>query len=139
MEMSIIVRTTTRFLAPLMLLFGVYIILTGHLNPGGGFQGGVILGSVLLLFFLAFGLREGRFSENVASLIEDVSALLLVVVGLLGMLLGKAFFSTFLANSFSGIFGAGVIPVINTLIGLKVGTAFVVLFYTFFKHMRREP
>lgn len=136
MEMSIIVRTTTRFLAPLMLLFGAYIILTGHLNPGGGFQGGVILGSVLLLFYLAFGLKEGWFSEHMASLVEDVSALSLLVVGLLGMVVGKAFFSTFIIT-ISGISG-GMIPLINTLIGLKVGTAFVVLFYTFFKYMRRE-
>lgn len=133
MEMSIIVKTATRFLAPLMLLFGAYIVLTGHINPGGGFQGGVILGSVLLLFFLAFGLKEGKFSENVASFIEDISALLLVVVGLLGMVIGKAYVSNFLVDTAL----KGTIPLINTLIGLKVGTAFVVLFYTFFKHMER--
>jgi multicomponent Na+:H+ antiporter subunit B len=136
-EMSIIVKTTTWFLVPLMLIFGVYIILTGHLNPGGGFQGGVILGAVFLLFFIAFGVREGRFSENIASLVEDVSALLLVAVGLLGILLGKAFFSNFLVTRPSGIFSAGTIPLINTLIGIKVGVAFVVLFYTFFKYMER--
>ena len=139
MEMSIIVRTTTRFLAPLMLLFGVYIVLTGHMNPGGGFQGGVILGSVLLLFYLAFGLREARFSENVASLVEDVSALSLMVVGLLGVILGKAFLSNFLVDIIPGVIPAGTIPIVNTLIGLKAGAAFVVLFYTFFKYMRREP
>lgn len=137
MEMSIIVKTATRILTPLMLLFGVYIILTGHLNPGGGFQGGVILGSVLLLFYLSFGLREGRFSENVASLLEDVSALSLIMMGLVGIIIGKAFFSNFLEKGFSGIFSAGTIPIINTLIGLKVGAAFVVLFNTFFKYMRR--
>ncbi|MGD2250528.1 MAG: MnhB domain-containing protein [Candidatus Methanofastidiosia archaeon] len=132
--MSIIVKTATRFLAPLMLLFGAYIVLTGHITPGGGFQGGVILGSVLLLFFLAFGLKEGKFSENVASFIEDASALLLVVVGLLGMIIGKAFLSNFLVGT---IIKPGTIPLINTLIGLKVGTAFAVLFYTFFKYTER--
>jgi multicomponent Na+:H+ antiporter subunit B len=139
MEMSIIVKTTTRFLAPLMLLFGGYIILTGHLNPGGGFQGGVVVGSVILLFYLAFGLREEGITENVASLVEDVSALALIVVGLTGVVVGKAFFSNFLVNSSPGILSAGTIPVVNTLIGLKVGAAFVVLFYTFFRYMRREP
>lgn len=137
MEMSIIVRTTTRVLAPLMLLFGAYIIMTGHVNPGGGFQGGVILGSVLLLFVIAFGMKEGRFSENTASLVEDVSALLLITVGLLGVLLGKGFLSNFLIESFT--ISAGTIPLVNTLIGLKVGSAFVVLFYTFFKYMGRKP
>lgn len=136
MEMSIVVKTTTWFMVPLMLLFGAYIILTGHLNPGGGFQGGVILGSVSLLYFIAFGLKEGKFSENLASLVEDVSALVLVAVGLLGVLVGKAFFSNFLKES--EIFTAGTIPLVNTLIGLKVGVAFVVLFYTFFKYMERR-
>jgi len=135
-EMSIVVRTTTWIMVPLMLLFGAYIILTGHLNPGGGFQGGVILGSVSLLYFVAFGLKEGKFSENLASLVEDVSALLLVAVGLLGVVVGKAFFSNFLKES--GIFTAGTIPLVNSLIGLKVGVAFVVLFYTFFKYMERR-
>ncbi len=136
MEMSIVVRTTTWFMVPLMLLFGAYIILTGHLNPGGGFQGGVILGSVFLLYFIAFGLKEGKFSENMASLVEDVSALLLITLGLLGVAVGKAFFSNFLRES--EIFTAGTIPLVNTLIGLKVGVAFVVLFYTFFKYMERR-
>ena len=136
MEMSIIVKTTTRLLAPLMLLFGIYIIITGHLNPGGGFQGGVIVGSVFLLFFIAFGMREGKFSENIASLMEDVSALLLVGVGLLGVLVGKAFFSNFLLGS--KILNTGTIPLVNTLIGLKVGAAFIVLFYTFFKYVERR-
>ncbi len=136
MEMSIIVKTTTRLLAPLMLLFGIYIIITGHLNPGGGFQGGVIIGSVFLLFFIAFGMREGKFSENIASLMEDVSALLLVGVGILGVLVGKAFFSNFLLDS--KIINTGTIPLINTLIGLKVGAAFIVLFYTFFKYVERR-
>lgn len=136
MEMSIIVKTTTRLLAPLMLLFGMYIVVTGHLNPGGGFQGGVILGSVFLLFFIAFGMKEGRFSENMASLVEDVNALLLVGVGLLGILVGKAFFSNFLLGS--NIFSTGSIPLINTLIGLKVGAAFMVLFYTFLRYMERR-
>ena len=139
MEMSIIVKTTTRLLAPLMLLFGVYIVLTGHLNPGGGFQGGVILASVLLLFYIAFGHRVGKFSENVASLVEDVCALSLVLVGLLGILVGKAFFSNFLAEPLSRSFSAGTIPIINTLIGLKVGTAFIILFYTFFRYVERKP
>jgi multicomponent Na+:H+ antiporter subunit B len=136
MEMSIIVKTTTRLLAPLMLLFGMYIVVTGHLNPGGGFQGGVILGSVFLLFFIAFGMKEGRFSENVASLVEDVNALLLVGVGLLGILVGKAFFSNFLLGV--NIFSTGSIPLINTLIGLKVGAAFMVLFYTFLRYVERR-
>ncbi|MBU7015632.1 MAG: cation:proton antiporter [Theionarchaea archaeon] len=137
MEMSIICRTTTGFLAPMMLVFGIYIILAGHLSPGGGFQGGVILGSVVLLLLIAFGTREGRFSENVASFMEDISGLLLIIVGILGYVVGNALFSNFLVDKVG--LAAGTIPVINVLVGLKVGVAFVVLFYTFFKYLERGP
>jgi multicomponent Na+:H+ antiporter subunit B len=137
MEMSIICRTATGFLAPLMLVFGIYIVLAGHLSPGGGFQGGVILGSVVLLVLITFGTREGRFSENVASFVEDISGLLIIAVGILGYTAGEAFFSNFLVDRIG--LTAGTIPVINLLIGLKVGVAFIVLFYTFFKYLERGP
>jgi multicomponent Na+:H+ antiporter subunit B len=137
MEMSIICRTATGILAPLMLVFGIYIVLAGHLSPGGGFQGGVILGSVVLLVLIAFGTREGRFSENVASFVEDISGLLIIGVGILGYTIGEAFFSNFLVDRIG--LTAGTIPVINLLIGLKVGVAFIVLFYTFFKYLERGP
>ncbi|MBU6998708.1 MAG: cation:proton antiporter [Theionarchaea archaeon] len=137
MEMSIICRTTTGFLAPLLLVFGTYVILAGYFSPGGGFQGGIILGSVVLLLFTVFGTREGKFSENVASLIEDISGLLLIAVGVLGYLAGNALFSNFLVGKMG--LTAGTIPVINVLIGLKVGVAFTVLFYTFFKYLERVP
>ncbi|MBU7031798.1 MAG: cation:proton antiporter [Theionarchaea archaeon] len=139
MEMSIIVRTATRFLAALMVLFGVYIIFTGHLNPGGGFQGGVILATVILLLYIAFGVEKRRVPENLASLVEDVSALSLVFMGIVGLIIGKAAFSNFIGGTGYDFFDAGTIPYINTIIGLEVGAAFMVLFYTFFKYMERRP
>jgi len=137
-EMSIIVRTTTRFLAAIMLLFGVYIIFTGHLNPGGGFQGGVILAAVILLLYIAFGTEKHRVPENLASLVEDVSALSLIFTGIMGLIIGKAAFSNFVCRTRYDFVGAGTIPYINTIIGLEVGAAFIVLFYTFFRYMERR-
>jgi multicomponent Na+:H+ antiporter subunit B len=139
MEMSIIVKTATRFLAALMLLFGVYIIFTGHLNPGGGFQGGVILATVILLLYIAFGAEKQWVPENLASLVEDVSALLVVFMGIVGLIIGKAAFSNFIIGTQYNFFDAGTIPYLNTIIGLEVGAAFMVLFYTFFKYMERRP
>jgi multicomponent Na+:H+ antiporter subunit B len=139
MEMSIIVKTATRFLAALMLLFGVYIIFTGHLNPGGGFQGGVILAIVILLLYIAFGAEKQWVPENLASLVEDVSALLVVFMGIVGLIIGKAAFSNFIIGTRYNFFDAGTIPYLNTIIGLEVGAAFMVLFYTFFKYMERRP
>ena len=55
MEGDPILRGTARVLVPVILLFGVYVILNGHLGPGGGFAGGAILGGGLILYVIAFG------------------------------------------------------------------------------------
>ena len=53
--MTIIVKTISSWVKVLIFLFGIYIILFGHLTPGGGFAGGVILASSYILLMLAFG------------------------------------------------------------------------------------
>ena len=53
--MTIIVKTVSSWVKVLIVLFGIYIILFGHLTPGGGFAGGVILASSYVLIMLAFG------------------------------------------------------------------------------------
>ena len=53
--MTLIVKTITALLIGFITLFGFYIVLTGHISPGGGFAGGVILAAGLLLVILAFG------------------------------------------------------------------------------------
>ncbi|MDI6606195.1 MAG: MnhB domain-containing protein, partial [Candidatus Omnitrophota bacterium] len=53
--MSLIVKTITRLTVGLILLFGIYIVLHGHLSPGGGFAGGVIIALSFVHLMLAFG------------------------------------------------------------------------------------
>ena len=62
-----ILQQTARLLVPLILIFGVYIILNGHLSPGGGFSGGAVLGSGLILYLNAFGFAktERFFNERI--------------------------------------------------------------------------
>lgn len=55
MERDPILRNTARVMTPVILLFGLYVILNGHLGPGGGFAGGAILGGGLILYTIAFG------------------------------------------------------------------------------------
>jgi len=52
-DASEILKTASRLLSPLLVLFGVYIFLHGHLTPGGGFQGGVIIATAVLIGLLA--------------------------------------------------------------------------------------
>ena len=58
-ENTTVLRSVVRLLMPVILLFGVYVLLNGHLSPGGGFSGGAILGAGLILFENAFGLGKG--------------------------------------------------------------------------------
>ena len=58
--MTIIVKTISSWVKVLIVVFGVYIILFGHLTPGGGFAGGVILASSYILIMLAFGRKTAE-------------------------------------------------------------------------------
>lgn len=116
-----LLTTGARFLTPLIMLLGVYVFVNGHLTPGGGFQGGSIIASGTLLLLLADPTRH--FSHQAISVLESIAGVAYVGIGLLGLLLAGGF----LDNRFipigtvGAMFSAGAIPVIYSLIGLKVG------------------
>lgn len=123
-QSSEILQTGTRLLTPIIVMFGVYIFINGHLSPGGGFQGGAVIASAVLLLFLSdinYKINHGLFS-----IIESFSGAFYVLIGILGLLLFGA--NNFLDNrifplgDFGTILSAGAIPVIYSLVGLKVGT-----------------
>lgn len=60
MTSSLILRTATRFMLPLLLLFSVFLLLRGHNLPGGGFSGGLVGAAAFALYALAFGVAETR-------------------------------------------------------------------------------
>ncbi len=64
---DVILQKCSCVLVPLIFVFGVYIVLNGHLSPGGGFSGGAVLGSGLILYLNAFGFQkmEKIFNEKI--------------------------------------------------------------------------
>lgn len=59
---DVILQKCACVMVPLILMFGIYIVLNGHLSPGGGFSGGAVLGSGLIFYLNAFGFEKtGRF------------------------------------------------------------------------------
>ena len=59
---DVILQTAAKILVPPIFIFGLYVILAGHLGPGGGFSGGAIIGAGLILYLNAFGFaRTERF------------------------------------------------------------------------------
>jgi multicomponent Na+:H+ antiporter subunit B len=119
---SEILTTGTDLLVPVIVFFGVYIFLHGHLSPGGGFQGGAVVASAVLLLFLAY--PDFRLRHGLLSAIESLSGAAYVAIGLLGLALAAGFLdSRLLSLGETGrIISAGTIPLIYTVIGLKVGT-----------------
>lgn len=120
--MTLIVKTTISFLIGFIALFGSYIVLTGHLAPGGGFAGGVILAAGLLLVVLAFGadaVRE-RLGHRLAVVWESVGAVGFLGVALLGFVAGT-FFAHFLPRTAGfRLLSGGTIPFSNIAIAVKV-------------------
>jgi len=119
-----LLSTGSRYLAPLIMLLGVYVFVNGHLTPGGGFQGGAILASGVLLLLLAEPLKH--FSHALIASIESFAGVLYILIGLLGLVLAGGFLDNrFLPTGELGaLFSAGAIPLIYSLIGLKVGAEF---------------
>jgi multicomponent Na+:H+ antiporter subunit B len=118
---SLIVYTGCRFLFPILILVGIYIFIHGHLTPGGGFQGGAIIASAFLLMYL--GCKEKRIKENVSKVVEILGGLTFLVIGIIGLTIGKEFLFNFLPKGEPAtLFSAGIIPIIYIAIGLKVGS-----------------
>ena len=116
--------TGTRLLLPLILLFGAYVFTHGHLTPGGGFQGGAILASGMLLILLSQPLR--RFGHRLIAIVESIAGLAFVSIGVLGIALAGGFLDNRILplGTFGELFSAGAIPIIYTFVGLKVGAEF---------------
>ncbi len=114
-----VLKIATGIILPLILLFGAYIFIHGHLTPGGGFPGGTVIALGMLLLMLS----DKQFKvTDVAKHTEQVAGSGYVVVGLLGMALSGVFLMNFLPTGVVGnLFSAGVVPIVYVLIGFKVG------------------
>ncbi|NIP85308.1 MAG: hypothetical protein GTO03_07020, partial [Planctomycetales bacterium] len=91
--MSLIVRTVCRWVKGFILLYGIYIVLYGHLTPGGGFSGGVIAASAYVLLVLAEGERSALavFSRSAAATGDSLGVLVFWGMALAGLLLAGGF------------------------------------------------
>ncbi|HSV56423.1 MAG TPA: MnhB domain-containing protein [Magnetospirillaceae bacterium] len=129
MRKADILSVITGKLGPLVLVFGAYLIAYGHISPGGGFQGGVVLASGVLLIAIGQGTDAilSRLTTRMLAQIEAVAFALLLVTGLAGMMVGKGFFGNFLAAGNEIIKPVGFIIALNILIGIKVGAGIAYL------------
>lgn len=135
--MTVIVKTVTRLTVGLILLYGMYIVTHGHLSPGGGFVGGIIIALSFVHLMLAFGREETLKSipVNVVEFLDGFGALAFVTIALAGLLGGTFFVNLLPKGEPFALFSAGTIPLSNLAIFLKVGAGLFAVFLAlvFFK------
>ncbi len=120
--MTFIVKTATRLLTGVIFLYGFYITFYGHLTPGGGFAGGIMLACGFILITLAFGKETSlrKLSDFWASLLDNLGALTFWSIAMLGYTAGY-FFSNFLEKSAPfTLLSSGTILYNNIAIAVKV-------------------
>ena len=121
-------------------LFGLYVVAHAHLTPGGGFQGGAILGTACLLVYLAIGYREFRAvgPQAHAGVGRGNGDAAYTIVGLATLIASGVFLTNVLPLGRTGdLFSGGTIPVINAAVGLEVSGGFILMFAEFLKSTRK--
>ena len=110
---SLILRTTTRLLLPLLLVFSVFLLLRGHNAPGGGFVGGLVAATAFALYALAYGVDAARQAVGVDPKRLAAAGLLVALASACVALVAAQPFMT-------GLWLAGAWPVVG-----KIGTPVV--------------
>ena len=133
--MSEILKLISLPISIILICLGIMTILGGHITPGGGFQGGAMIASGVILSLLVYGLGNSplEFSHAYIEIFESVGALGYIILGLIGLFVG-GFFLYNVGADFNGVVpayiqsifhypdttNAGIIPYLNIFVGLKV-------------------
>jgi multicomponent Na+:H+ antiporter subunit B len=128
--MTFIVKNVSKVVIAFILLFGQNIVLYGHLTPGGGFAGGVILAVGFVLAVFAFGKDKvlAVVSDFWASMFDNIGAFLFFLIALVGLPSGYFFYNWFWHGEPFKLVSAGTIPLSNISIALKVGACLYAIF-----------
>jgi multicomponent Na+:H+ antiporter subunit B len=141
--MTIIVKKTSQLIAGMVFMYGIYVIVHGHLTPGGGFAGGVVIAGSFILVTLAYGGDFLRLikEENRTTIVESLATILVIMVAASGFLFGtKIFFNNFLPKGIVGhLVSAGVLPLYNIFIGTEVAASIFIIFLSLMIFKEESP
>ncbi len=123
---NVVLRCGADSLLPLMLVYMLYIIFHGHLSPGGGFQGGVLMVAVVTILYLGHGYETTTrtLSANLLHGTEGFASVMYVALAMLGVSIGAMFCQNILFKhgAIGDLYSAGTIFWMNVTVGLKVLT-----------------
>ena len=118
---SAITSFLVRIISPVLLLFGVYLIMNGHNSPGGGFQGGAVLASFFICRYVIYAIHDIRIN----------SVIMMEKVIYVGIVLLAGFFVFLNAHTYLPLPKSAYLIMMNLFIGLKVACGFLIIFYRF--------
>lgn len=152
---SVILKIIALPIAIVLFCLGIMTILGGHITPGGGFQGGAMIASGVILCILVYGLEESpiKFSHTYIDILENFGALMFIIFGLIGLFTAGSFLynvgadlSNLVPAAIENIFhypdvtNAGIVPYLNIFVGLKVfvGLSAIVIAFAGFKKVAEK-
>jgi multicomponent Na+:H+ antiporter subunit B len=124
---SLIIRNTCRLVIGFIQLFALYVVAHGHYSPGGGFQGGVILASSIILFAISNDLRTSlkRIKEKIAALLGSLGVMIYAGTALICLLMGANFLDY---KALAPILGTdSVMARSHGILFVEIGVAFAVM------------
>ena len=133
---NIIVRTVCKLVIPIILMFGIYVVLNGHLSPGGGFSGGAIMASGLIIYAMVWGEDEAarRLPKKVLSIVVLCALGFYACSKTYSFFTGANHFHSIISPGVPGrIFSAGLILPLNVAVGFVV----CVTMYSFYMYFKR--
>lgn len=132
---DVILQTVAGILVPIIFLFGIYVMLNGHLGPGGGFAGGAVMGAGLILYVSAYGTKKTQrfFNEKVYTAIKVAALCIYGTLMIYFFYTGANGLDNHIPLGVPGtILSAGLILPINVLVGLEVACT-MYAFYALFR------
>ena len=121
-----VIQRSLDLVFPLTMMYMCYIILHGHLSPGGGFQGGVLVVGVILMLYFANGFQAtaGALSFELLHEAEGVASVAYVALALMGIAAGAQFCENILYQhgNIGDLYSSGTIFWMNLTVGIKVIT-----------------
>lgn len=131
-----ILQTVAKVLVPPIIIFGIYVILAGHLGPGGGFSGGAIIGAGLILYLNAFDFKKIRlfFNQNTYKWTSFIALATYSISKTYSFYTGANHIESFISLGTPGmLISSGLILVLNICVGIVVAGTM----YTFFVMFRK--
>lgn len=132
---DVILQQVVRILVPIVFIFSIYVMLNGHLSPGGGFSGGAMMGAGMILYTCAFGFDKTRkfFGERVYTAVKVTALVLYGVMITYYYIMGANGLENHIPLGTPGaILSAGLILPINLVVGLQVACT-MYAFYALFR------